>query len=86
MTTFQPPDYVKCPACGWLHFEISAATARAEVAEVNAHLRAVGEPENASFDRYLRCFRCGADTAGFVPAQESDAPLGCTIQPAVVER
>ncbi len=30
--------------------------------------------------RYLRCFRCGEFSSGFVPAAEGDAPLGSTMQ------
>lgn len=84
--SYAPTTFVKCPRCGWLHFAVSAESARQQVADANAHLRSLGEPERASLDSYMHCFRCGEDTAGFLPAVESDAPSGVTIQPVVTER
>lgn len=60
---------MKCAACGWVHAAIPEHVARAE---------------GGDYSRFLRCYRCGADTAQFVPAVDSDAPLGCTLQPCVV--
>jgi hypothetical protein len=54
--------------------------------ECNEAFALQGIPQRAFFDRCLRCLRCNADTATFVPAKESDAPLGVTIQPVVIER
>lgn len=81
-------DFVKCHACGWLHFAISAEDARAEVSATNEMLASarLHDVRRASFDAYLRCFRCGADTASFISAVESDAPSGVTIQACVVQR
>ena len=70
MSTQRYPE-VKCPKCGWVHVAIPAQVAR---------------ESGDDFERYLRCFRCGADSAGFVPAGEADAPLGATLQACVVER
>jgi hypothetical protein len=81
-----PTTYVKCPTCGWLHFAVSAESAVEQVDAVNEAFALQGIPQRAFFDKYLRCFRCNADTATFVPAQETDAPLGVTIQPVVIER
>lgn len=81
-----PTTFLKCPRCGWLHFAVSAESARQQVADANAHLRSLGEPERASLDSYMHCFHCGDDTACFLPAVESDAPSGVTIQPVVTER
>ena len=79
-------DNVKCPACGWLHFEVSAVAALSELCGVNQMLAQEGSERKATFEAYLRCFRCGADSATFVPASESDAPSGVTIQAVVLER
>ena len=81
----EPPNYVKCPQCGWLHFTISERDARASVAW------ALAQPlshnvARSPFERYLRCFSCGANTATFVPAVESDAPTGATLNPVVILR
>ena len=64
----------------------SSESARAEVADANAHLRSLGEPESASFERYLCCFRCGRDSANFEPAHDTGGPSGVTVQGVVVER
>lgn len=79
-------DYVKCRIRGWVHFAVSSDCARAEVANANAHLHSLGEPESASFERYLRCFRCGRDSANFKPALDTDGPSGVTVQSVVFER
>jgi hypothetical protein len=57
-----------------------------QISDVNEHLRSRGEPATASLKDYCHCFRCGADTVSFLPAVESDAPPGVTIQPVVIER
>lgn len=79
-------NFVKCPTCGWLHFAIAEADALEEMRGVNEILEHEGSGRKATLEAYLRCFRCGADSAAFVPAQESDAPPGVTIQAVVVER
>lgn len=79
-------NFVKCTACGWLHFAISAAAALEEMQGMNEMLEREGSDRKATLEAYLRCFRCGADSATFVPAQESDAPPGVTIQAVVVQR
>lgn len=53
---------------------------------MNKILEREGSGQRATFEAYLRCFRCGACSATFLLAQESDAPLGATIQAVVVER
>lgn len=78
--------FVKCPACGWLHFKIPAAAAHEQIRKSNEMLTREDCFRKATLDMYLHCFRCGADSAGFVPAQESDAPSGATIQAVIVER
>ena len=79
-------DFVKCRSCGWVHFAVSSECACAEVAYANAHLRSLGQPKSASFERYLCCFRCGRDGANFEPAFDTDGPSGVTVQGVVVER
>lgn len=84
-------QFVKCHRCGWLHFAVSAEYARAAVQDTSDYLGTLTVEERASFgtpslDAYMRCFSCGADSSGFLPAQEDDAPMGVTIQPVVVER
>jgi hypothetical protein len=83
--------YVKCHLCGWLHFAVSAEHARAQVSSMVDYLEGLNAEARASFGTpslaaYMRCFMCGADSAGFLCATETDAPLGATIQPVVVER
>lgn len=82
--------YVKCHRCGRVHYSVSAEYARYTVEGMGNVLRTFNADERVSagpsLDAYMRCSKCGADSAGFVPAQETDAPLGATIQPVVVER
>lgn len=74
----------KCPKCGWVHAAIPLADAEAQVASANEYDKVGGRPQTNSIERYLRCFRCGAPTTGFVPAAPDDAPTGCAIQGVVV--
>lgn len=74
----------KCPKCGWVHAAIPLSEATAQVASANEYCESQGPPQIASMERYLRCFRCGAPTTGFVPACPGDAPNGCTIQGIIV--
>lgn len=86
MTTQIRPTFVKCHKCGWVHFTQTPEEAKAQVAEANEYLASIHDPHRTSYEVYLRCFRCGEDSAGFLPAQEEDGPLGATIQPTVVVR
>jgi hypothetical protein len=36
------------------------------------------------YERYLRCYQCGAPSSKFVRALADDAPVGCTLQQCVV--
>ena len=63
---------VKCPKCGWVHVAIPMDVAR-ENSDTDEDL-----------ERYLKCFRFGAPTFGFVPALEGDATMGCTLQAVVL--
>lgn len=76
---------VVCPSCGWVHVAIPRHHAEQHVSDANADHLASGNQPVATMDAYLKCFRCGKETSAFLPAQPSDAPLGCTLQPAVVE-
>lgn len=78
------PKTYKCPACGWVHVAIPLEDAEAGVRSGNAYAAAQGEPQKESIDRYLKCFRCGADSSTFVPAKDRDVPAGSTIQSVVV--
>ena len=53
---------------------------------MNEMLEREGSNRKATYEAYLRCCRCGADSATFLAAQESDAPPGVTIQAVVIER
>ena len=79
----EPPNYVKCPRCNRLYFTVSEQAARADVAWSLAQPLS-HNVARAPFERYLSCYSCGADTATFLPAVESDAPAGVTIQPVVM--
>ena len=57
-----------------------------QVRETNEAFQLQGTSQCTSFDSYLQCFQCAQDSATFQLAQESDAPLGVTIQPVVIER
>lgn len=83
--------YVKCHRCGLVHYSVSAEYARYTVEGMRHFLSMFTADEGVAFgkpslDAYMRCFSCGADSAYFLRAQESDAPCGATIQPVVVER
>lgn len=79
------PAYVKCPLCSWLHVAISPKECRQRV------FRELISPFGHRFGRslfakYMACFRCGADSATFVPGRVEDAPAGVSLQPVVLER
>ena len=74
----------KCHKCGWVHAAIPDAVAQEQVKAANTWCASKGEPQSETIERYMRCFRCGAPTSGFVPAQADDAPTGSTIQGVVV--
>ncbi len=77
-------DYVRCP-CGWVHYAVPPASAQLEVAQFNTYAERAGLQEHSSLESYMRCVKCGADTArfeAFVPEREP----GFTMQPVVVER
>jgi hypothetical protein len=85
-STHQYP-FAKCGACGWLHVAMPAADAHAAVAKFNAAREKGNWPDQvATYERYLRCRHCGASTDQFVPAVETDARHGVTLQPCVIER
>jgi len=87
MNSAECNQYVKCPACGWVHISISDSQARARTDAYNTFLTDTGSPDShASFERLLVCSGCGASTSGFLPAVESDAPVGSAIPTCVVER
>jgi rubredoxin len=74
----------KCTKCGWVHVAIPRTVAEKSIADGNAYARTQGDNRVMTIDRYLRCFRCGAPSTGFIPAKPGDAPLGSTIQAVVV--
>lgn len=74
----------KCSKCGWVHAAIPLEEALEQVKSANEWLASKYEPMSGDIARYMRCFRCSAATADFVPAQPEDAPTGCTIQCVVV--
>ena len=74
----------KCPKCGWVHAAIPLADAKAQVASANEYFESEDRPQTASMDDYLRCFRCGAPTTGFLPSGPGDSPRICTLQGVVV--
>lgn len=67
---------MKCSKCGWVHAVIGYKDALAH------HERNANSAK--SLARLFGCFSCGASTEGFVPAEPGDAPLGATLQAAVV--
>lgn len=69
MTDFKIGDY-KCPQCGWVHIAITREFAIAS---------------NYDIARLEKCFRCGAPSVGFVPAEAGDAPLLSTLQAVVLK-
>lgn len=68
------PDYkigdYKCPQCGWVHIAITREFAIAN---------------NYDIPRLEKCFRCGAPSVGFVPAEPGDAPMLSTLQAVVLK-
>jgi predicted phosphodiesterase len=79
----------KCPACGWVHCGISETDAAELVASSNAFLESLDDKQRADYGkpvsmaRFLRCFRCGAPSADFVPAVKGDAPMLATLQAVI---
>jgi rubredoxin len=61
----------KCNVCGWVHAAIPLAMAQQSAADLAS---------------YRKCFRCGADTAGFVPAKSGDAGGRCSRGLAMTDR
>jgi hypothetical protein len=74
----------KCHKCSWVHAAIPDSAAKEQAQAANAWCASKGEPPAETIERYMRCFRCGASTSGFVPAGQDDAPTGSTIQGVVV--
>jgi hypothetical protein len=62
---------VTCRQCGWVHMGVS----RQQVSTWG---------EDAS--RFERCFRCGGSHRNMRAAGDKDVPVGCTIQPVIVEQ
>lgn len=59
MTDYKIGEY-KCPKCGWVHIAIKREFAMAS---------------NYDIARLEKCFRCGAPSVGFIPAEPGDAPM-----------
>jgi rubredoxin len=74
----------KCPMCGWVHSAIPLDAAQEQVNCVNEWYASKGEPATENIAHYMSCFQCGASAADFVRAKPGDAPIGSTIQAAVV--
>lgn len=66
MKNTEPLGYKKynCNKCGWVHAALPLAAVQQQV----------------EAGKYAKCFRCGAPSAGFVPADEGDVPTGSTMQ------
>lgn len=75
---------VRCRNCGWVHVAVPLHHAEQEVLDANTEHARSGRAPVETIGRYLRCYRCGAASEGFVAAGPSDAPVGCTLQPVVV--
>ncbi len=75
---------VKCPRCGWVHVVIPLHHAEQAVLNANVEHAKAGSRNVDTIVRYLRCFKCGEATDGFIAAAPHDAPTGCTLQPVVV--
>ena len=80
---------VKCKACGWIHFAVSArfiASANADWAKYVATLTKTQLKDyyggnSAPYD-YTKCFRCGGSYKNFRNLWKRDKfPNGSTIQP-----
>jgi hypothetical protein len=62
----------KCPRCAWVHVAVTQ-----EFAEQTSTPGSTG--------RLHRCFNCAGPSIGFLPASHDDAPIGCTLQPVVLD-
>ena len=69
--------YVRCAACRSLYYAISAAEARAAIAGFN--------DRTITFESFLSCRICGADSGTFENVEVGWAPLTAS-RPFVVER
>mgnify|MGYP001575307848 CR=1 FL=1 len=48
------------------------------------HMGVSSIPKDSTYD-YMHCFRCGGSYSNFRPATERDCPVGCTLQPILME-
>ncbi len=69
----------KCGKCGWIHAAITRAEADQFVESANSYCLAQGSPKTATLAQYMRCSRCGAPSADFLPARAGDVPAGATL-------
>ena len=79
-------QFVRCPQCGQPHVAVSATDAQRSVSQFNAASERGGWEQVATFERYLRCSKCSADSRQFVPTVLSQWEQGQTIQAVVVKR
>jgi hypothetical protein len=73
----------KYPTCDGVRAVIPPSDAVAQDASINQYCKSHGRPQTTSIDHYNRCSIWGAPE-GFVRAGPGDAPVGCTIQGAMV--
>jgi len=72
----------KCK-CGWVHAEVSMEEALANVRRNGLTGTVEGRDLLA---RYMSCFRCGAPTSEFVPAEPGDLPPLANMSPVVIPK
>ncbi len=73
----EPAKHWKCPACGWVHYEISLQEATASVMQ--------NQPSEMTIADFEQCWSCGTPAASFVPAQPDDAPRLATLHPVLMQ-
>jgi hypothetical protein len=82
--------YLKCTKCGWIHFKVTRKYAEEEVKSFMDFFDSLSSEKKlhygnkpASVASYEKCFRCGTSHEQAVEADDSDVPLGSTIQPMI---
>jgi len=82
---------VKCDKCCWVHFVMSRQEAENSVKQFNDYYDTLSiEKQNdyygghkSSITNYEYCFRCNNHYKNFIPANNSDCPIGSTLQPII---
>jgi len=79
---------LKCSGCGWIHMGRSRDEVDAEIESFNVFFSTIDQDTKDAFggresriEDYMKCFKCGADYTGMLPADPTGGDDRCfTIQ------